>query len=342
MFIEQPRDMRALIGPGRRSWVQALIGRPEKQSVGPGIEVVSRGTLIPPHRRPFGVPLESVLLRRAIAGADTRGATVVATTPLQWPAVAELRGVRRVFDCADDWSGLLPGARRMIHEQCRRIAAQADGVIVVRQQLAALFGSRSVAVVPNGTSQEVLATQISPRPHEPVIAYAGTLSERFDATLVAAVMERLAGWRMHIYGECRYARWGERPAPEFRHLLARFQNRITWHGPIERSELAARLDAAQALVLPHRGRGAITGDVMKLYDYAARGRPIVSTSWRTPLSEDPPPGVYMADTAEAFADAVRSSARESPDAAWERREWAEARSWERRWPSWAAAVLGPI
>lgn len=340
VFIEHPRDVRAIAGPECGRWLRALIGRPQQRSVAAGIDVMPRATVVPPHRGRLGIELESVLLRRAIASGGDHDVTVVATTPWQWPALAGLPGVRRVFDCADDWSTLIPRARKAVHEQYRRIAAQADAVIVVNEaQLSRLFGPRAVAVVPNGTDEHVLSVPLSPPPQESVIAYSGTVSERFDVALVARVMEQLTEWRLHIYGECRYAGRGDRPAPEFRELLGGFPGRIAWHGAVERTELASRLDAAQVLVLPHRH--GWTGDVMKLYDYAARGRPIVSTRWSTPLSEDPPPGVYLADTATAFADAVCSAARESPEVARARRDWAEARSWERRrWPSWADAAFG--
>jgi glycosyltransferase involved in cell wall biosynthesis len=337
-FIEQPRDVRALTSDDRSSWLRSLAGGTEKRCVAGGIEVMPRATIVPAHRGRLGLEIESAQLRRIVSryGAGT----VVATVPWQWPALAPLRGYRRVFDCADDWSVLLHRRRAAIREQYRRIAAQADAVIVVnRQRLAPLFEAQSVAVVPNGTSRELLAPPLAPSPENDVIAYAGTLSERFDAPLVAGMLERLAGWRLEIYGESRYARRAERPGPELRRLLASFPDRIAWHGAVERTELAARLDAARVLVVPHRRRG-VTGDIMKLYDYAARGRPIVSTRWGTPRSEDRPPGVRLADTPEAFAEAVREAAAEVPEAARELREWAEARSWEARWPAWAGAAFG--
>jgi Glycosyl transferases group 1 len=94
------------------------------------------------------------------------------------------------------------------------------------------------------------------------------------------------------------------------------------------------------LVLPHRRVGAVTGDAMKLYDYAARGRPIVSTRWSDLLAEDAPPSLRLADTPDEFAAAVRSAADESPDVRRSGREWAESRSWDHRWPDWSKAAFG--
>jgi glycosyltransferase involved in cell wall biosynthesis len=341
LFIEQPRDVRALAAKRRGRWLAALVGRTSAERAEPGVEIVPRATLVPAHLGRMASMMELALLRRAIerhaAGPNT---TVVATTPWQWGAAATFHSVRRVFDCADDWGALLPRQRRVVAAQYRRIGAEADAVIVNAKPLASLFGSRRVNLIPNGASPEVLGLPISPPPAELILVYAGTLSERFDVALVIAFLERLPEWRLELYGECRYARQGARPAPELRNLLTRFSERLVWHGPVERTELASCLDAARVLVLPHRRVGAVTGDSMKLYDYAARGRPIVSTRWSDLLAEDPPPHLRLADTPEEFAVAVRSAADDSPGAARDLRAWAEAHSWDRRWPDWSQAAFG--
>ena len=340
VFIEQPRDVRALAGSGRRAWLRAMAGRAERRIVAGGVEVIRRASLVPPHRGRLGWRMESVSLRHVIERVAKGGGALVAMLPWQWPALAALRGYRRVFDLADDWSVLIPRQRGAILEQYQRIAAEADAVMVVSgEQLASLFEPRAVLEVPNGAGAELLATPPTPPPKQRVIGYAGTLSERFDAPLVASAMERLEDWKLELYGECHYAGQGDRPSPELHELLESFPDRIVWHGPVDRSGLGSRLDAAQVLVVPHRRRG-VTGDIMKLYDYAARGRPIVSTSWGSPRREDRPPGLRLADTGEGFAEAVPGAADEAPDAARKLRRWAEARSWDARWPAWAGAVFG--
>jgi glycosyltransferase involved in cell wall biosynthesis len=199
MYIEQPLDVRALAGSGRRAWLRGLAGGTENWTVAGGIEVIPRASILPPHRGRLGWRLESKQLPRLIEGGSSGGGTVVATAPWQWPALTRLRGYRRVFDCADDWSVLLPGQRVAIREQYRRIADEADAVIVVNEQrLAPLFGAREVFEFPNWTSPELLATPVASPPEDPVVAYAGTLSERLDAPLVADVLQRLAGWRLEI------------------------------------------------------------------------------------------------------------------------------------------------
>jgi Glycosyl transferases group 1 len=340
VFIEQPRDVRALLVTGRGAWLAALAGSAPGRHAEDGVEVIPRSTLVPPHWGRLAWITESVLLGRSIPNGVRAGATLLATTPWQWRAIARVPGVRRVFDCADDWSSLLPRRAEALAAQYRRIGLEADAVIVNARPLARLFSPRHVDLVPNGAGPELLATPVSPPPSDLALVYAGTLSERFDVSLVAGILERLGGWRLDLYGESRYAGRGGRPGSELRELLARFPDRVSWHGPVERTELTARLDAGRVLVLPHRRVGAVTGDAMKLYDYAARGRPIVSTRWSDLLAEDAPPSLRLADTPDEFAAAVRSAADESPDVRTSGREWAESRSWDHRWPAWSQAAFG--
>jgi hypothetical protein len=79
---------------------------------------------------------------------------------------------------------------------------------------------------------------------------------------------------------------------------------------------------------------------MKLYDYAARGRPIVSTRWSDRLAAEDPPRPHLADTPDEFAAAVLSADQEPAERARSRRAWAEGQTWERRWDSWSTAVFG--
>jgi glycosyltransferase involved in cell wall biosynthesis len=244
-----------------------------------------------------------------------------------------------VFDCADDWSAILGGQRALLQTLYARVAREADAVIVGAPALAQLFERESVAVVANGTPSEMLATEPAPAPKELALVYAGTLSERFDTDLVADVLERLQNWRLDLYGECRYRGSGLAPARELQALMQRFSDRLRWHGPVERRHLRHYLDAGRILVLPHRKIGAVTGDAMKLYDYAARGRPIVSTDWGPSLRELGLPHLYLADAAEGWVAAIEHAAQEPAAYPADRRKWAETNRWSDRWPTWAAAAF---
>ena len=78
---------------------------------------------------------------------------------------------------------------------------------------------------------------------------------------------------------------------------------------------------------------------MKLYDYAARGRPIVVTR-RSATPVATAVGVRVATTPEQLAAAVLDAVGEPERAASVRRAWAADQSWTTRWAAWSNAVLG--
>ena len=192
----------------------------------------------------------------------------------------------------------------------------------------------------NGADNRLLATPLSEPPEARSMAYAGTLSERLDTDLLGTLMAALPDWRLDLYGECRYKGCRDRPGPELAALLTAFPGRIVWHGTVSREELASRLDDARVLLLPHRLVGAVRGDSMKLYDYAARGRPIVSTLWVDDLGRRLRLGHTSPRPASSLSKpsgVPRMTNRPTPRCAV---GWAEQNSWSSRWDAWARAVFG--
>jgi glycosyltransferase involved in cell wall biosynthesis len=337
VFVERPRDIRTAVGGRGFAWAREL-RRPHVRREGP-ITTVRRSTMAPAHRGNVSTRLDAWLLAPVLD--ELRSQVIVATVPWEWPAVAQCEGARRVFDCADDWCKVMPPRRARLRALYDRVAAEADAIICASESLAELFAPRQATVVRNGTPASLLATHPVPVPHHSTMVYAGTMSERFDAPLVAAVLERLPEWRLDLYGPCLYAGCAAEPDAELAHLLERWPSRITWHGAVERELLAARLDEGDVLVIPHRRRGAVDGgDAMKFYDYAARGKPVATTRWTDAIDTIAPPHTRVAATPEAFAAAVQEAAAEPSEFAEVRRRWAEANAWETRWAAWSRAVFG--
>jgi glycosyltransferase involved in cell wall biosynthesis len=341
-FIESPMDVRALRArEARRRFLAGIAGRGLEADKGDGLRLVPTAAPIPGHRGAMAQAVAAALLRRDLSHLVARAAprAVIATTPWQWPAVRALRGVRRVFDGADDWRALLPRRREAMEALYREVAEEADAVIVASGDLAALFEARhDVLVVPNGTSEEVLAPPPAPPPKAERLVYVGTLSRRFDAPMVADVLRRLRGWRLDLYGPCQYPGRGDAPDEELQSLLVAFPGRVTWHGVVPRSGVAAAIDDADVALLPNRSAFAAGQDPMKLYDYAARGRPVVATGEGTAL--DSAAGVYRADTLETVARGIEAAANEPLRARETRREWAASQRWCTRWQDWSSGVFG--
>lgn len=336
VFVERPRDVRTLTASGRLAWAGEL-ARPRIRNQGT-VVTARRSTFVPAHRGAVAARVDSFLLSQVLA--DLNRPVIVSTVPWEWPAVSRCTGARRVFDCADDWSQILPGRGDWIRSLFRRIADEADAVVCATAHLAGLFAPRRAVVVPNGTPATLLAAKPTPPPRTSTMVYSGTLSERFDVKLVDTLLSELPEWRLDLYGPCQYAGRRGDPDAELSALLGRWPSRAAWHGPVTREHLARVLDAGDVLVIPHQRRGAVDGDWMKLYDYTARGRPVVTTPSTDTLSAMLPPHTHVAATSAEFAAAVHEASDEPPEFASTRRRWAEANSWQTRWAPWSAAVFG--
>jgi hypothetical protein len=341
-FLEQPTDLRALQGPQRGRYLSELVTGPHPNTTfGNGALVLARGVLAPGHRGKVALRTETALLgrdlRRVNVGPES---VVVANTPWVWPAVRRSGAARRVIDLADDWSALIPERAELMHGLHRVIADEADDIVVASPALADIFPDRKVIVVRNATDDSALTLQATPPPKEQRLVAVGTLSERFDADLVGALLDRLPDWRLSLFGECKYAGRDGVPSVELQRLLDREDRRVAWHGVVDREKLPQTLDAADVLLIVHRPELSRGQDSMKLYDYAARGRPVVCTTGALPVAEARPPHLYVADTAHELATAVRAAADETGQEASDRIAWAAQNVWSSRWPEWWSAVTG--
>jgi hypothetical protein len=336
VFIERPIDVRAARGDPS-GWLRALV-RPRAR-VGPWGREIAPAVVVPGHRGRIAGNLSERLIARALRSVARRGDVICATAPWDWPAVERISGVRCVFDCADDWPGLIPGRARQLEGLVDRVGSQADEVVVASPKLAAAFAPRRVKLVRNAASKECLAEPASPQPAVCRAVYVGTLSERVDPALIDASLERLPSISIDLYGPCAYAGRGAAPAPELASLLTRHPGRLTWHGVIGRDAVPAAIDAADVGLLPFRAELA-RGDIMKIYDYTARGRPIVSTSGVVDRELGKVPGLLEAETPASFALAVEHALTTPAATLDESRRWAETNDWQSRWPAWRAALFG--
>jgi glycosyltransferase involved in cell wall biosynthesis len=339
-FIERPMDVRSTWSTGIGPFVHQLAGqeKPLPNRVG-ALRVVSRTTLLPGHLDRWAARLDSLLLARILRSVGGMDAVGIGQSPWQWSALASYPG-RKVFDYSDDWARLLPDTRKkQLEEHLRRIAAEADEIIVVSPHLRDHFPGRTVHLVPNGSDEACIASTPAPPPGTSRLVYIGTLSERFDAELMRKVLESLPHWRLDLYGDCQYAHCGTQPDDSLQALLVDFGGRVAWHGRVAKSEVPGIVDSADVCVIPNRSQQAIGQSSMKLYDFAGRGRPIVATPDVADIAEWQPPGYYQALTVEEWVDAITVAATEPRHLSSERLAWTAQRTWRHRWTEWSSVTF---
>lgn len=241
-----------------------------------------------------------------------------------------------VYDWTDDWAQALPAdagdARR---EQLARsqdeLLRRADVVFAVSRELCRKAQALCPFVhhLPNATDADAFrpaepgepvppALRDKPRP---VLLYLSQITPRLDVDLLSGLARLHPEWTIVLVGPLACAPSlldPLRPLPNVFHPGA-----VTYP---EAGRLAAHADVC---LLPHR-EDALTKtlDPIKLYDYLAAGRPVVST--RIALHPALAPWVRQASGVEEFAAAVSAALKDHPAQAQARRAEAIRHSWKAR------------
>jgi glycosyltransferase involved in cell wall biosynthesis len=180
---------------------------------------------------------------------------------------------------------------------------------------AALASGRQLAFLRDGQGQ--LLTH-------PRIGYVGALNEKLDVALLAAIARARPDWQFLVVGF-----WTFYDQPQKLDLVHGLPN-VFLPGPVPVEDVPLAIAACDVCILPYE-RNAWTENIdsLKLYEYLACGRPIVSTN--IPAARNVGDVVRIANEPAAFVAAIAAAlAEDSPELAARRRVFAAANTWEMR------------
>jgi teichuronic acid biosynthesis glycosyltransferase TuaH len=211
----------------------------------------------------------------AASRAGIESPHVIAWTPTVVAPVEAVRPTSFVFDSLDNW---------LIHPVLRRNAREAEKAyarllplataVVASAPASARELSRwvqNVQVIPNGVDLERFRTAVA-RPADvptaPVVGYVGKLARRVDVELISEVAATMPDVTFVFIG----------PALDHSvHRLRAIKN-VCLLGDRSPDEIPAYLRTFDVAWIPHRvGTGETGGDPIKLYEYWAAGRQVVTT-----------------------------------------------------------------
>ena len=182
------------------------------------------------------------------------------------------------YDCLDNFAAFYPDRRGKL------LAAQENAMLDKAQVVFATDGSlearcrgrcTQVHLLPNAVDTGFLKSPALPCPRElsslpgPVIGYVGTISHWVDLGLIRALAASRPGWSFVLVG----------PADN-RAIPSGLPN-LHFLGEKRHEELPAYLDRMDVCLIPFVP-GELTHSVnpVKLYEYLARGKPVVATETR--------------------------------------------------------------
>jgi glycosyltransferase involved in cell wall biosynthesis len=305
LFVEPPADpLHAL-----------LHGRPAQRGLGlravPGYGG-RLGVLQPtkPLPRQLG-PLADAALERSVVETVRRLGwqnPVLWVNDPGWAGLVARTGWSAIYDVTDDWAvaDRAPREHARLQAADAALLARCAAVVVCSPALAARKGTqRRVELIPNAVDADRYRVP-RPRPDDlprgAVALYVGTLHEdRLDVDLVLGTAARLrpSGGTLALLGPNALS-----PANTER-LAAAPGIRLLGSRP--RDAVPAYLQHAHALLVPHvTDEFTDSLDPLKLYEYLAVGRPIISTPVAGFRDLDVAAGATVAG-GEAFGTAVAAA-----------------------------------
>jgi teichuronic acid biosynthesis glycosyltransferase TuaH len=242
------------------------------------------------------------------------------------------RGV--VYDITDDWTltSSPDWEKRLIAQQDRRLCQKADLVVVCSESLRETRQpwSKRLLLLPNGVDVEHYLAAPTPGADSssaastcgPVFGYTGTLhDDRVDCNLVLALARAFPQGRVRLVGP-------DFLSPASRALLVGQPN-VELVGPVPYAEIVSAMRPFNVCIVPHH-ESAFTQSLnpIKLWEYLACGKPIVSTN--VAGFRDYPHLVEVASQAPEFIEACRRALGEGQSRTAARREVAARNSWQAR------------
>lgn len=284
LYVEPHFSPLHLAGGRRRGRV---FGRAPRPTDTPGLSVVSPFTLVPHAnlpvlRSPLTIPLSRFLSWPRLDAGSFAGTPfanpdlVLCGSPATAEIALSLKAGASIYRLADDSSlfdVLTPAVRQAERDAIPRfdgIIATSDGLVTRAKELQA----RRIVLVSNGVDRSYFA-QGSTAPAvmatlpEPRILYAGAVESWFDWQLVERAARERPGYSFAIVGRIGFP--PPVPLPANVHLL----------GQQPYAQMPAFMQAASVGIIPFASRqndAAIRAiNPLKLYEYLAAGRPVVSS-----------------------------------------------------------------
>lgn len=226
-------------------------------------------------------------------------------------------------------------ARKRHQVMERQILAKADVVIVVSESLlkAKRPFNEHTYLVPNGVDYQAYAQVLEghePPPPDiaqlrrPVIGYSGSIKTRLDLGLLHHVAAVHPEWSIALVGQV-----GERGCEVDLARLRGMKN-VHFLGRKEIGQVARYVQAFDVCLIPYRvDERAQNASPLKLYDYLALGKPVVSTGFAVATQFGDV--VRIADDRAAFTQQIEEAlCEEDQDLAVQRRRIAAQNTWENR------------
>lgn len=268
---------------------------------------------------PLALPLPGSRLAGKINGhwlaAQIRRQLPELDRPLLWislPSAVDLIGKLEeravIYYCGDDFSALAGVDHQAIARCETRLVEKADLILAASPALASRFPPHKTRLLSHGVDLDLFMPPRD-RPADlpsgrPIVGFYGSLSDWIDIPLLAETATALPHWDLVLIGPVQTDISPLKGIPNI-HLL----------GPRPHHTLAAYAQHWQVSLLPFVDNAQIRAcNPLKLREYLATGRPIVSTDF--PALDDYRDKIQLPRSGESLAQAINRAAFDQPNPGW--------------------------
>ena len=338
LFIEQPAGLEHLLRYPALRQRKFRRWREGPRQIAENLWIVSLPPLLPgryysPTVNRLNQHLTTLSLHHHLQTCQLADLLLWLYNPEQGPLIGQFGERLSIYHCIDEFIAGTSGRKRrtitvLEADLLRRVDlvfANSPPTYEAKRQL-----HPHVYRIPSGADVEHFAQDVPVHPAiadlpHPRIGYVGHINERLDYTVLEHLARNRPGWSLVFVGDT-YP-W-TLDAPPLRRLRV-FPN-VHFLGKHPFAEIPALVKGMDVCLLPYVAdeRGYYRSP-LKLYEYLAAGKPVVSTEH--PEARELGSVVYVAATPEAFVERVdRALAENSAEQQHERLAVAQQHSWDRR------------
>ena len=241
-------------------------------------------------------------LRAAIHRAGLHRPLLWMSLPTAADMVGQLDETGSVYYCGDDFSALAGVDHATAAAREAELCAKADLIITASENLQHRFPANKTQLLTHGVDYRLFSTPIErsadlPANGKPTAGFYGSLSEWFDTELMSEVARRMPHWNFVFVG---------RICTDLSSLAS--LGNVYFPGPRAHAELPGFSQHWDVSLLPFRDNAQIRAcNPLKLAEYLAAGKPVVSTAF--PAVEAYRPLVSITDGSEQMIAGIEISRR---------------------------------
>lgn len=257
--------------------VAVFAARRHQEIAHPGFVIINPRTLPAPRgkiARFIAAALLEHQLRRVMAQSAIKSPLLWLSLPTAVDMVGRLGESAVVYYCGDDFSALAGVDHQTVIAREQQLVAGADLILTASEVLRAKFPPQRTVTIEHGVDFKLFSTPIAraadlPDDGQPIAGFYGSIAPWLDTELLLEVVGRLRHWNFVFIGDISTDVRALRRCPNVYFLGSRLHTQLPGYS-----------QHWSVSLLPFRRNRQIEAcNPLKLREYLAAGRPVVSTEF---------------------------------------------------------------